>query len=56
MPFLKPNVSRELLAEIERAEGMHAIIQKTIPDKFAAYTDETILAAASFPSSWNAAG
>ena len=48
MPFMKASVTAAVQAEIQRAEQMHAFIQKTIPDRFIGDTDVMLLVASMF--------
>ncbi len=48
MPFMKASVTAAVQAEIQRAERMHAFIQKTIPDRFIGDTDVMLLVASMF--------
>jgi hypothetical protein len=48
MPIIEPAVSKGVLDEILKAEGMHNFILATMPDRFLSDTDVKILVAAIF--------
>lgn len=49
MPVINPpTLSKELTAEISKAERMHDFVMQTIPDKFVGDTDQKLLVAAIF--------